>query len=409
MSSSRSQTRWRACPTTVFGSTSTTTRRTCLEGVKAGTYDLGWNGPANWHQLGVTTFDALAAPFLIDTYDLEAKVLSSSIPTKALVGLEPVGLVGIGIQPGPLKLLSAADHALLAPSDFVGQTIGIGPEPITADAMKALGAKTIEITSDSSLEGVDGVEAQLQAIIGNHYQTVMSHTATNVPLIARPVVYFANPTKFRSLSEADQQAMRLAVQQSAAAALGNLAQVEDAAFSALCANGSELAEANAADLTALRAAVQPVYDELRRDPATASAIDEIEAIKAGLSPSASSPLVPSGRCFAGDHRVAQPRGRSLISRCRVPGRRVRGNDHGRADGGLLEALLDPARCADDVPLHGRLHVPGRGHDGWRQRSLVLQLLRRPRHHRGPGFGRWRLYGPLGIRWQAADLQRHGRG
>ena len=72
----------------------------------------------------------------------------------------------------------------------------------------------------------------------------MRHTGVNVVLRPRPVVYYANPSKFHSLSEKQQQALRLAVQQTAAAALGNLHQVEDAAFAALCANGSDMAVAS---------------------------------------------------------------------------------------------------------------------------------------------------------------------
>jgi TRAP-type C4-dicarboxylate transport system substrate-binding protein len=265
-----------------------------VEAVKAGTDDLGWNGPANWHQLGVTSFDALAAPFLIDSYPLEARVLEAPIATSALAGLDAIGLVGIGIQPGPLKLLSAAHHALLAPADFVGLTVAIGPSTITADALKALGATAVPVPADASLAGVDAVEAQLQAIIGNHFQGAMTHTGVNVSLLSRPVVYFANPKKFRALSEAQQEALRLAVVQASAAALGNLIQVEDAAFAALCANGSDMVSATPADLAALRVAVQPVYDELRRDPTTAAAIDSMETIKAALPPSAPSRSCPIG-------------------------------------------------------------------------------------------------------------------
>jgi hypothetical protein len=96
------------------------------------------------------------------------------------------------------------------------------------------------------------------------------------------VIYFANPSRFHSLSDKQVEALHLAVQQSSAAALGNLHQVEAAAFTELCANGSDMAVATAADLAALRAAVQPVYEELGRDAATASNIASIESMKAQL-------------------------------------------------------------------------------------------------------------------------------
>ena len=74
-----------------------------------------------------TSFDALVAPFLIDSYELEAKVLESPIAADALDGLDSLGVVGVGIQPGPLKLLSGSTHAFLRPEDFAGATVAIGP------------------------------------------------------------------------------------------------------------------------------------------------------------------------------------------------------------------------------------------------------------------------------------------
>jgi len=245
-------------------------------------FDLGWTSAGVWHQLGVTSFDAIVAPFLIDSYDLEEKVLASAVATDMLGGLDSMGLVGVGIQPGPLKLLSASKHPLVRPDDFVDAKVAMGPSTITVDALKALGATTMTIASGGNIEGADAVEAQLGAIIGNHYESVMKHTGVNVVMWPRPVIYFANESRFRSLSNRQQGALRLAVQQASSAALGNLHQVEDAAFAALCANGSDMAVASNADLASLRVAVQPIYDSLNQNPATASAIASIETMKAQL-------------------------------------------------------------------------------------------------------------------------------
>ena len=245
------------------------------DAVKAGAFDLGWGWSGS-------NFDAINAPFLVDSYELEAKVIESPIAVDALNNLGVDGLIGVGIQPGPLKLLSGSTHSFLRPEDFRGATVATGPEPLTDDAINALGGKTVLIAGGDSLAGADAVEAQLQAIIGNQYQNVMRHTGVNVVLRPRPVVYYANASKFHSLSETQQEALHLAVQQAAGAAIGNLHQVEDAAFAALCASGSDMAVASDADLASLRAAVQPVYDTLNRDAATAAAIAAIEALKAEL-------------------------------------------------------------------------------------------------------------------------------
>ena len=74
-----------------------------IRDVEAGKADLGWAGSRAFDNVGVQSFDALHAPLLIDNYPLEHKVLESPLCHEMLEGLEPVGLVGIGILPGPMR------------------------------------------------------------------------------------------------------------------------------------------------------------------------------------------------------------------------------------------------------------------------------------------------------------------
>jgi TRAP-type C4-dicarboxylate transport system substrate-binding protein len=316
-----------------------------IDAVKAGRFDLGWG----WGWPG-STFDAVNAPFLIDSDELESKVLGSPIANDALSAMDSLGVVGVGIQPGPLKLLSGSTHPFLRRADFVGATVAIGPENLTADALKTLGAKTIVIAGEGSIEGADAVEAQLQAIIGNHYQNAMRHTGINVVLRPRPVVYYANPSSFRALSEKQQQALRLAVQQSAAAALGNVRQVEDAAFAALCANGSDMAVASADDLASLRAAVQPIYDKLNQNPTTASAIVSIEAMKAQLPTRAPAHGCPNASSSA----TAGPTGTAAGSP--VPG----GFPEGTYEATISAAQMEASWKRFAIPPESQMSCPCKG-------------------------------------------------
>ena len=47
-----------------------------LEDVKTGKVDMAWVGARAFDTVGVTSFQALVAPLLIDSYDLEAKVFN---------------------------------------------------------------------------------------------------------------------------------------------------------------------------------------------------------------------------------------------------------------------------------------------------------------------------------------------
>ena len=82
-----------------------------IDDVAAGTFDLGWVAPRPWHGRGVDAFDALMAPFLIDSYALERAVLDSDLEQQMLAGLDGTGVVGLGILPGPLRRVATAEEA----------------------------------------------------------------------------------------------------------------------------------------------------------------------------------------------------------------------------------------------------------------------------------------------------------
>ena len=83
-----------------------------LERVRAGEADLAGVGARAWDRLGVTSFRALVAPFLVDSRELERRVLESPLVERMLEGVEPLGLVGLAVLPGvlrrPLRALATA-------------------------------------------------------------------------------------------------------------------------------------------------------------------------------------------------------------------------------------------------------------------------------------------------------------
>lgn len=74
-----------------------------IRDVGAGKADLGWVGTRAWDTVGVTSFDALHAPLLIDTYALQQKVLESTVPSEMLSGLGPLGIVDLGVLAAPCE------------------------------------------------------------------------------------------------------------------------------------------------------------------------------------------------------------------------------------------------------------------------------------------------------------------
>ena len=110
-----------------------------VEDIRGGKAQLGIVDARVWDTLGVTSFRAMLAPFLVDSLELERRVLESPLATRMLEGVEQAGLVGIALLPGPLRSPFGISHLLLGPTDFRGATIGIRPAGPHANGAPCLG------------------------------------------------------------------------------------------------------------------------------------------------------------------------------------------------------------------------------------------------------------------------------
>lgn len=81
-----------------------------IRDVAAGKADLGWVGSRAWDDVGVTSFDALHAPLVVDSYELEGEVLAAGVADELVEGVEALGVVAIGVLPGPLHFLAAVEN-----------------------------------------------------------------------------------------------------------------------------------------------------------------------------------------------------------------------------------------------------------------------------------------------------------
>jgi Bacterial extracellular solute-binding protein, family 7 len=121
--------------------------------------------------------------------------------------------------------------------------------------------------------------------VGNRYDSVMKHISVNVSLWPRPLILFANEAKYGSLTDEQREAIRIAAREAASSAMDGPRREDEAAIATLCARGAHIVTASVADLSTLRDAVQPVYDQLEQDPATARHIAAIVEMKAQLGAS----------------------------------------------------------------------------------------------------------------------------
>ena len=157
-----------------------------IEDVRAGKVDLGWVGARAFDRVGVDSFQALLAPLLVDSYDLQAAVFEAGIPDEMLEDLQDIELVGIAALPGPTRKLLGVSEPLVDPADFVGKTVGLADSALATDTLAALGATPQAVPSSADLDGLDGAEQQLASIVGNHYYAEADYVTANVNLWPRP-------------------------------------------------------------------------------------------------------------------------------------------------------------------------------------------------------------------------------
>jgi TRAP-type C4-dicarboxylate transport system substrate-binding protein len=257
--------------------------RGIIRDVAAGRADLGWAGTRAFDDAGVHAFDALHAPLLVDSYDAEQRVLEGPLPRQMLAAL-PHGLAGIGVLPGPMrKPLGIAPFT--GPADFRGRAVAITRSAVASATLRALGARGVEIPSGGDISGLDGVEQQVDSILGNGYDGGAKYLAANVNLWPRPLVLFASRRRFDRLTAEQRDVLRRAAAESIGPTLAQIEHDERDAAAILCRRGVEFVTAGAPHLAALRRAVAPVYERLERDAQTRRAIEQIRAAGTGAAPS----------------------------------------------------------------------------------------------------------------------------
>ena len=115
-----------------------------VRAVAAGDANLAGVGTPVLDTLGVTSFRALSAPMLIDSYPLQKAVIASEVPGDMLAGLDHAGVSGIAVLADGLRKPIAVERPLLSPGDFDGITFQAYRSTTYADAIHALGASQSE-------------------------------------------------------------------------------------------------------------------------------------------------------------------------------------------------------------------------------------------------------------------------
>ncbi len=273
--------------------------------VKAGEVDLAWVGARVFDRVGVTDFQALLAPMLVDSHELQAAVFEEGIAQEMLAGVQDAGVTGVGVLPGPMRKMLGVHNPLLGPDDFRGAVVGMQDSALSQTAMETLGATAKAEPSGAKLDGLDAYEQQLASIQGNGYVVQAHYVTANLDLWPRALVLVANPDTFDALSDEQQAVLEKASTDAVLPALQASQAEDDDAVQPLCQQGMSLVEATDEQLDVLATAWQPLYDELATDPDTADWLDRIRALKESVGAPPHTAACSSGEGVSdGDDPVA---------------------------------------------------------------------------------------------------------
>jgi TRAP-type C4-dicarboxylate transport system substrate-binding protein len=156
---------------------------------------------------------------------------------------------------------------------------------ISEDILRALGAAPVdvgggEMLGDALRSGkVNAAETAIDVVFRNGYAEVARYMSSNVVLFPKFASIDANAAVLGSLPTVQRDALVHAAAATGPRSTERLQALEAADAAALCRGGIRFASATQAELDALLAAEQPVYDALAADPVSADVIDGVRALK----------------------------------------------------------------------------------------------------------------------------------
>ena len=224
---------------------------------------LGIVGARVWDTIGVDSFQALVAPFLVDSLQLESRALQTPFAPQALAAVRRAGVVGVALLPGRMRRPLGVHRQLVSVRDYDGARIAIRPSRVAALTFRALAARPAGyIPGDMS--AFDGAEIDPGTVSSEGYDSYSREMTANVVLWPKPWTIIMNRKAFDGLTRSNQQILLTAGRDALSGEGAQVLHDTRAAVLSLCAGRLSFVMATAAERTALRSAVQPVYTRIER-------------------------------------------------------------------------------------------------------------------------------------------------
>jgi TRAP-type C4-dicarboxylate transport system substrate-binding protein len=246
-----------------------------------GRLDLGLIPARAWDVLGVTSLQALHAPFLVSTEELLEDVVQSDAAKEMLAGLDKAEVEGLALLPEGLRHPLGFERPFLTLEDFAGAALRAPRSKVSDQLFEALGARAVDIWGDELAAAFGAGEiagAESGYAWGNQMPTLGIFTA-NMTFFPKVNVLVANADAFDHLSGEHQKILRDGAAESLRYVVEN-APTERERAERFCGSGGAIAFASGDEVAAVEQAAQPVYAELHDNARTKALINRIRTMKA---------------------------------------------------------------------------------------------------------------------------------
>jgi C4-dicarboxylate-binding protein DctP len=227
----------------------------------------------NWDDYGVTSLQALEAPFLITSDGLAAAATSGDLAADLMAGLAAKGVEGLALWPIDLRHPVSFGDPFLTPADMKDANIRIVGSRVTEDVIEALGAKPVRSgeIDDSEFDGAESAFDRAYSL------PAPGKFTGNVTFYPRVDVFFVNSAALAKLSPEQQAAVRSAAEATRADVVDSI-ESDAAQAKAYCdQEGGSVVLASKAGVAAFESVLEPVVESLERDDATKQLVARIRA------------------------------------------------------------------------------------------------------------------------------------
>lgn len=258
--------------------------RAVAEQVRSAALDMGLIPARAWDALGVTSFQALQAPFLVTSNELVDEIVASDLQTELLSGLHSQGLTGLALWPEGLRHPVGFQQALLSPADFQGRQIRAPYSEATTALLEALGADAVDLAGEelerAIREGhVVGAESATELLASLGLPINVTATVTgNVTFFPKINVLVVRTDVLDRLSHGQRATLQDAAESTRAHAIETRPDSDEIVAEA-CRGGATVVLASDAQLRSFEDATQGLYAELEQDPRTKALIESIQTLK----------------------------------------------------------------------------------------------------------------------------------